>query len=190
VDEVPESLADQLMSECSLSNWDGSDGCCRWCGEDITSSKRWRWCSNKCRLAFERNHIWKKARSAAKRSAKYRCTVDGCDIGGRGALDVHHLNPRNGRGYGPGCHAHQDNLAVLCKDHHKAETARERLALKGTIKKRNAAAIADPADKVESAVTSSKRKPRKRSKPDRKRVRGRGKYAALIPQIDFSGNNS
>jgi hypothetical protein len=53
---------------------------------------------------------------------------------------VNHITPRNGDGYGPGCHHHLDadahgvgGLEVLCRAHHREVTsaqARERAALR------------------------------------------------------------
>jgi hypothetical protein len=70
--------------------------------------------------------VWRRARAYAKRKTKYMCIVEECEVGGRGTLDVHHVVPRNGEGYGVGCHHHQSGLQVLCKAHHLVETLRER----------------------------------------------------------------
>lgn len=43
-------------------------------------------------------------------------------------LEVNHIAPRRGRGYGPGCHHHLDNLETLCKPCHVAVTNLQREA--------------------------------------------------------------
>lgn len=46
-------------------------------------------------------------------------------------VEVHHLRPRRGAGYGAGCHNHLDGLVTLCHRHHaeiSAAQARARYA--------------------------------------------------------------
>lgn len=38
------------------------------------------------------------------------------------SVEVHHVKPRLGRGYGSGCHHHLDGLETLCHHHHVAVT--------------------------------------------------------------------
>ncbi len=38
-------------------------------------------------------------------------------------VEVHHVVPRQGAGYGAGCHNHLDGLVTLCHRHHAAITA-------------------------------------------------------------------
>jgi hypothetical protein len=124
---------------CSLSAWRGEPGRCQWCDATIDSPRRRTWCSNTCARAWQRNHIWRFARAAAKRRAKYFCQRPGCDAQRRDC-EVNHIAARNGGGYGPGCHHHLDpdanglgGLEVLCRAHHREVTtaqAKERAALR------------------------------------------------------------
>jgi hypothetical protein len=124
---------------CSLSAWRGEPGRCQWCDATIDSPRRRTWCSNTCARAWQRNHIWRFARAAAKRRAKYFCQRPGCDAQRRDC-EVNHIAARNGGGYGPGCHHHLDSdanglggLEVLCRAHHREVTtaqAKERAALR------------------------------------------------------------
>ena len=84
---------------------------------------------NKCAREWQRNHIWRFARSAAKRRAKYHCQQQGCTAERRDC-EVNHISARNGGGYGPGCHHHLNpdkngdgGLEVLCRAHHAKITA-------------------------------------------------------------------
>lgn len=119
------SVVDSIVAVCPLSIWSGGSRNCRWCDSEITNSRRRTWCKDACRRAFERNHVWRKARAYARRKAKYVCSIPDCEVG-RPHLEVHHIDPRDGRGYAVGCHAHQDNLQVLCKYHHSLETEKHR----------------------------------------------------------------
>lgn len=74
-----------------------------------------------------RNHLWGPARHAAMKRDLYACR--GC---GRvmnrfhNDIEVNHVEPRDGLGYGPGCHHHQDNLETLCHACHVAVTTLQR----------------------------------------------------------------
>ena len=122
------SLVEERIS-CPLGQWTGKPGRCQLCNSVIESTRRRTWCSNKCGREWQRNHIWRFARSAAKRRAKYRCQRPGCSAERRDC-EVNHINPRNGAGYGPGCHHHLNpgsdgvgGLEVLCHAHHAEVTA-------------------------------------------------------------------
>ena len=117
--------------ECHLSVWTGIRGRCQWCDVQITVSRRRTWCSDACGRAWQREHIWRFARATAKRRAKYRCTREGCSAARRDC-EVNHREPRNGGGYGPGCHHHlrpdendRGGLEVLCRAHHAEVTAQQ-----------------------------------------------------------------
>lgn len=115
-----------LRAGCALTGWDG-DGegtVCQVCGQRLPQGKRSVYCSEKCRRWFERNHVWRKARAAAKRRAKYACKV--CGAGREARLEVNHITPLVGAGYGVSCAHHADNLDVLCHEHHLLETSRQR----------------------------------------------------------------
>lgn len=120
---------------------------CAWCGDPL-SPRGQRWCPRRasrdratCAQEFWRNHGWSWARDEAiRRSSGYPFFIDAdpnlhygsrfaegsCDeCGSRSSLEVNHVEPRNGGGYGDGCHHHQTNLQVLCHDCHVKETTRQ-----------------------------------------------------------------
>lgn len=122
------SALEQERISCALSAWTGVVGRCQWCDAVIEAPRRRTWCSNTCARVWQRNHIWRFARAAAKRRAKYYCQRDGCDAQRRDC-EVNHRAARNGGGYGPGCHHHLDadqhgegGLEVLCRAHHREVT--------------------------------------------------------------------
>lgn len=139
------------MDDCPML---ANPGGCDLCGAALTG-KRTRWCSDRCSREFAFNHYWSNARREAKRRARYRCKT--CGRGPRDhrrpkaaefpdrrsylaahaewkaavkavRLEVNHVVPRNGGGYGPGCWHHQSNLEVLCVDCHRKVTAAQRRA--------------------------------------------------------------
>ena len=142
---------------CALSAWRGDPGMCQWRNASIDSPRRRTWCSNTCGRAWQRHHIWRFARAAAKRRAKYYCQQPGCTAQRRDC-EVNHKAARNGGGYGPGCHHHLDpdqnglgGLEVLCRAHHREITtaqAKERAALRRAAR----AAAAEQATKKEPAA--------------------------------------
>ncbi len=122
------TLVEERIS-CPLGSWDGEPGRCQLCNQLIELTRRRTWCSNKCAREWQRNHIWRFARSAAKRRAKYHCQELGCTADRRDC-EVNHISARNGGGYGPGCHHHLNpdkngfgGLEVLCRAHHAKVTA-------------------------------------------------------------------
>lgn len=99
-------------------------GVCPRCGTGLTGRQR-RWCSVKCQNEWRAEHDWGAARKAAKRRDGHRCVRDDCPTPML-ALEVNHIEPRVGRGYGWGCHNHQANLETLCRPHHVEVTKRQR----------------------------------------------------------------
>ncbi len=128
---------------CPLSAWQGEAGRCQWCNTPITSVRRRTWCNNACTRNYQRNHIWRFARAAAKRRAKYFCEHKGC-AAQRRDCEVNHRTARQGAGYGPGCHHHLSadahgvgGLEVLCRAHHREITtaqAKERAARRRAVR--------------------------------------------------------
>ena len=108
-------------------------GTCGACGSTLQGRALW-FCRAKprdqdsCRLRYLRNHDWGYARREALRRAGHRCRVDPAH---KGPLEVNHITPREGHGYGLGCHHHQEprdgagGLEVLCHECHVAETMRQ-----------------------------------------------------------------
>lgn len=136
---------------CALSAWQGEPGRCQWCNTSIEAARRRTWCGNACARAYQRNHIWRFARSAAKRRAKYFCERPDCTAERRDC-EVNHRTARDGRGYGPGCHHHLSpdqnglgGLEVLCRAHHREITtaqAKERAARRRALKE--ASSLSNP----------------------------------------------
>ena len=122
----PYSAIIQMRIDCSLSEWKGAEGHCQWCDKSLAGqSRRKVWCSKECGQAFENNHIWNIARHKARKRARYSCTREGCP-NPKENLEVNHIDPLVGAGYGPSCFHHASNLEVLCKAHHQIETNRQR----------------------------------------------------------------
>lgn len=128
----PYSAIIQMRIDCSLSEWKGTEGHCQWCDKSLSGqSRRKVWCTKECGQAFENNHIWNIARHKARKRAKYSCSREGCP-NPKENLEVNHINPLVGAGYGPSCFHHASNLEVLCKAHHQIETNRQRTERKET----------------------------------------------------------
>lgn len=135
-------------------------------GEPLGKGRK-RWCSERCAATYWRNHGWAEASGFARfrsqiplvsgiatydnfeRAAGYyigevavlsrslhwrreRCGRRSSDI------EINHVVPRVGAGYGEGCHHHQTNLEPLCHECHVAETTAQ-------IRERNAAKARDRA---------------------------------------------
>jgi 5-methylcytosine-specific restriction endonuclease McrA len=112
--------------ECSLSIWVGKENHCQWCNSEIpSSSRRSVWCSSKCSKLWEKNHVWRFARAAARRRDKYACIECGLSRKDGNKIEVNHINPLVGRGYHYGCVHHLDNLETLCLVHHREKTNRQ-----------------------------------------------------------------
>ena len=163
------SLVEERIS-CPLGQWNGEPGRCQLCNQLIESTRRRTWCSNKCAREWQRNHIWRFARSAAKRRAKYRCQQQGCTAERRDC-EVNHISARDGGGYGPGCHHHLNpdkngvgGLEVLCRAHHAKVTAaqaRARAELRRVARENN------PLD-AKKPVKKTAKKPMKKQKRKQK----------------------
>ena len=147
---------------CPLGQWTGEIGRCQLCNKLIESTRRRTWCSDKCGREWQRNHIWRFARSAAKRRAKYRCQRPGCSAERRDC-EVNHITARQGGGYGPGCHHHLNpdkngvgGLEVLCHAHHAQVTAAQakaRAAIRAEAKAKVKAKVKTKTIKSKTAKT-------------------------------------
>lgn len=115
----------KLRTDCTITAWSGADGKCQVCNSEISDKRRTVFCSKKCSLWWERNHVWRKARIATRRRDNYSCIICNShkDIT---PIEVDHIIPVNGVSYNtPSCLHHQDNLQTLCKKHHNDKTSLE-----------------------------------------------------------------
>lgn len=123
---------------CQGADWKprkstGLPGTCGACGEPLVGRTHW-FCPTPrgeqygecCRARYARNHFWREARPAALKRDGLTCRRCGWIGTAHGILEVHHVEPRNGRGYRNGCHHHQDNLVSLCHSCHVSATKRQR----------------------------------------------------------------
>lgn len=103
------------------------DGECDRCGKHLPKGRR-RWCSDDCATfnyrEFSRQHDWTAAREAALKRDGVKCVR--CGVSRYSLLEVNHIVPRNGQGYGRGCHNHLDNLETLCHRCHVGVTNEQR----------------------------------------------------------------
>jgi 5-methylcytosine-specific restriction endonuclease McrA len=136
------------MPGCVLLPYDIAAGVCAACGESLVRRQK-RWCSKECEQIYHRNHYWSFARKAAVKRDGGRCvkcgwTQESWDQLRNGQLilwsrtillrrgpdnwlEVNHIIPRMGAGYGTGCWNHQSNLQVLCHPCHVKVTNRQRI---------------------------------------------------------------
>lgn len=127
--KAAEERARQAVKDCVLLRRH-IDGLCDWCGHALRGRER-RWCTEH-RYTWAENHVWNAAREATIRRDEGRCQRCGVvpqrgDYGpGSHIVEVNHKIPREGQGYGYGCHHHLDNLETLCRDCHRQETNRQR----------------------------------------------------------------
>lgn len=112
-----------LRIECILTSYNGLEKTCQWCNNALPeNSGRSVFCSDKCARTWEKNHIWRKARTAARRRDKYACVKCGTNKNTT-KIEVNHIEPLNGAKYStPSCSHHLQNLETLCIDHHKEIT--------------------------------------------------------------------
>ena len=115
------SEIDRLLVECREAAAE-VDGECPWCGTRLPARRR-RWCSDRCRDDFIDNHFWGHARARALARDNGSCRHCGAR---RRRMEVHHVDPRRGRGYASGCHHHLDLLETLCHPCHVAVTNAQR----------------------------------------------------------------
>lgn len=104
-------------------------GGCRNCGAIPTGRKQF-YCSDDCRLEFERDHFWGTARNMTMRDAMRDgdpLQISWCARScGRWATEVNHIAPLNGLRPHFGCCHHRDNLEALCHPCHLETTAEQR----------------------------------------------------------------
>lgn len=115
-----------VTKPCSVVPYALEDGRCDLCGHWLVGRQK-RWCGKKCALAYRRQHSWTHARTAARRRDGYRCRH--CGTGRENPechLEVNHIMPLNGKGYGWSCAHHLENLEVLCRACHRKVTAKQR----------------------------------------------------------------
>jgi 5-methylcytosine-specific restriction endonuclease McrA len=127
-----------------------AQGICYLDGQPLPK-RRSRWCSEACANLFWRNHGWTTARGFALTRARLSLVVaiarwnlsellvEWFPMGSWGLLqprcercsstqsiEVNHVEPRQGGGYGNGCWNHQTNLEPLCHPCHVLETTAQR----------------------------------------------------------------
>lgn len=125
------------------------NGLCQACGTALprnkngSISKARKWCTEDCANLWGRNHVWGPARQWAtflnlqKHGLTWgdSCICDHCKRGilrdrlaNTDGIEVNHIGPRYGEGYGNGCWNHQVNLEVLCHTCHVDVTKAQRAA--------------------------------------------------------------
>lgn len=108
------------LGNCPMAFGDNDKKLCAWCGKPLTGRQR-RWCSDHGDQWY-RTHTWTGARGAALKRDEYKCVICGDPL----RLEVNHIEPRKGKGYGNGCWHHPENLETLCHAHHLIVTAAQR----------------------------------------------------------------
>lgn len=91
------------------------------CGIPLPKYRR-RWCSDSHAIYHAQNHSWGYARETALKRDGFQCVK----CGSKAWLEVNHIFPRMGRGYGTGCQHHQANLETLCHECHVKITNKQR----------------------------------------------------------------
>ena len=92
-------------------------GYCIVCGNDLPGRHR-TYCSPNCEKIFVLNHFWAEAKYAAKIRDGWKCVK----CGSTENLEVNHIQPVVGKGYGRSCRNHQENIEVLCRKCHAKVT--------------------------------------------------------------------
>ena len=119
------TAAAEAMADCPMLPRHIGPGTCDGCGTALTGLQR-RWCGSDCSDRWWSNHSWGFARPhaiVAAGGSGAPCARCGRVVGWR--AEVNHVVPREGKGYGRGCHHHQSNLEVLCHGCHAIETTRQ-----------------------------------------------------------------
>jgi hypothetical protein len=123
----PVLQGDEIYRACPLSRWQGDAAACRWCNR-MLPQRAGKWCTARCRIDAEQNHIYNLARDAALTRDGHRCTWPGCAVEAtyERAIETNHIELARGRHDQPGCIHHLDNLESLCGPHHDEVTAGQR----------------------------------------------------------------
>lgn len=119
---------DDIYRTCTLSDWTGDPGACRWCDRPLPHRAK-RFCNARCRITARTNHEFPLARDAALERDEHTCVRPGCGAVAtfERALEVNHRGELAlGRHNQPGCWHHLANLETLCGRHHDQETAGQR----------------------------------------------------------------
>lgn len=95
------------------------------CGNRLTGRQR-RYCSRQCSRDNRNNHRWTQARAEALEKATWYACAHCEHLFQRHDIQVNHIIPCLGKHSIWGCHHHQSNLEVLCKDCHATVTAEQR----------------------------------------------------------------
>lgn len=77
----------------------------------------------------EEEHSWYISRRKAMARDGNKCV----SCGSTEKLEVNHIEPRLGEGYGPGCHHHLKNLETLCRSCHRKVTNGQRGLWRNTV---------------------------------------------------------
>ncbi|QPG69108.1 HNH endonuclease [Mycolicibacterium mucogenicum] len=126
--------------------------CSRECSNELTRQHDWSWARNAAKQrdgdrcvrcggngSDQRPKQWRQVLSisdARKLGLDWPVTERPVDLfvavgGPRPWLEVNHIDPRVGRGYGFGCHNHLSNLETLCHGCHVTETNRQAAERRG-----------------------------------------------------------
>lgn len=124
---------------CSLSAWNGLEGYCRWCSNELRPEQK-KWCSGECLQQWRLQHRYFLARQSIVKNSRRKCQCirsvgeqrhSHCARCGlceavvhlRGAImTCDHIIPRRGDKSRFSCKHHQDNLQLLCSPCHADKT--------------------------------------------------------------------
>lgn len=103
-----------VAKSCGLTDWFGGPECI-WCGKHKNSYSPW--CSPKCRVLFNKNHVYKDARAVVREQSGGRCArcKTAYDIS---EMQCNHIVPVRGHRESPSCVHHQTNLEMVCPPCH------------------------------------------------------------------------